>query len=85
MAEQTTFLGVLLNLAAEGIAPAIPGCAPALASGSGYGGRSEKAIRLFGRRITTSWLTWLYIQAIARQSRSIASGSHRTTRLAHRF
>jgi serine/threonine protein kinase len=45
--------GFLLNLAAEAIAPVVPGCARVL------GGGSDRAINFFGQRIAWHWADWM--------------------------
>jgi hypothetical protein len=66
MAEATRPRGFLLSLAAEGIAPAIGGCAGALAAGAEAGVAGvvvgqvvERAINYFGPRVVQCWLGWL--------------------------
>ena len=49
--------GFLLNLAAEGMAPAVPGCVNSLPR--------ETAIDRFGLHIVSRWLDWLNEQPLA--------------------
>ena len=79
MAEATRPRGFLLTLAAEGIAPAIGGCAGALAAGAEAGVAGivvgqvvERAINYFGPRIVQRWLGWLRGQPRQDQLAAIA-------------
>src|SRR6266852_5549387 len=70
--------GFLLNLAAEGIAPVVAGCAKALAGGPiagavGVVGQAvERAINLFGQRIVQRWVDWMRGQPPGIQVTAIA-------------
>src|SRR3712207_3635205 len=66
--------GFLLSLAAEAIAPAVAGCAKALAGGAAgapgvIGQAAERAINFFRRRIAWCWADWM-------------RGQHRSVQLA---
>ena len=65
MPEGMNAPSLLLELAAEGVAPVVGGCAGALiagpvgaAVGAGVGRVVEKAINFFGPRIVEKWLGW---------------------------